>query len=90
MSETKAFVALTVIAAVGVLGTTSAAWPSFFGDRHHRGGFVIPCSLDGVNPVYRPEIFGDPAAAYRDYGFVRSRDGTWHVEKSCVRGLYHN
>jgi len=24
-----------------------------------RGGFVIPGSLDGVNPVYHPDIFGN-------------------------------
>jgi hypothetical protein len=24
-----------------------------------RGGFVIPGSMDGVNPVYHPDIFGD-------------------------------
>jgi hypothetical protein len=23
------------------------------------GGFVIPGSMDGVNPVYHPDIFGD-------------------------------
>jgi hypothetical protein len=58
---------------VGVLGASSAAWPSsFIGDRNKRGGFVIPCSLVGVNPVHHPEVFDDPAAAaYRDYGFLR-------------------
>jgi hypothetical protein len=24
-----------------------------------RGGFVIPGSMDGVNPVYHPDIFGN-------------------------------
>jgi hypothetical protein len=89
MSGKKAFVVLAVTSALGILGTTSAAW-SFFGNGRHRGGFVVPCSLDGVNPAVHPWIFGDPAGAYRDYGFVRSRDGTWHVEKNCVRGLNHN
>jgi hypothetical protein len=88
MSGKKAFVVATVAAALGILGTTSAAW-SFFGSGRHRGGFVIPCSLDGVNPVYHPWIFGDPAVA-REYGFVRSRDGSWHVERNCARGPYHN
>jgi hypothetical protein len=35
---------------------------------------VKPCSLDGVNPVYHPDIFGNPAVA-RSFGFVRSREG---------------
>ena len=28
---------------------------------------------------------GNPAVA-RSYGFVRSRDGTWHVQTPCLRG----
>jgi hypothetical protein len=50
---------------------------------------VVPCSLDGVNPAYHPTIFADPRVAREEYGFIRSRDGTWHVEKDCVRGPYH-
>jgi hypothetical protein len=60
-------------------------------DNYYRNcrGFVIPCSLDGVNPGYHPSIFGNPALARQVYGFIRSPDGTWHVEKGCVRGPYH-
>ena len=86
MSGKKTIVALTV--ALGVLGTSSTAW-SYFDGRYHRGGFVKPCSLDGVNPVYHPGIFGNPAVA-REYGFIKTRDGGWQVEKNCVRGPYHN
>jgi hypothetical protein len=75
-------------AAVLILGTASAALAGSE-NTENRGGFVIPCSLDGVNPVYHPRIFGDPAVA-REYGFVKSRDSSWQVEKNCVRGLYHN
>ena len=80
VSRKKAFV-LLAITALGVLCTTSAAW-SFFGESRHRGGFVKPCSLDGVNPAYHPGIFGNPAVA-RSYGFVLSRDGNWRVEDNC-------
>ena len=54
------------------------------GDRGNRdqGGVVVRCSLNGVDPAYHPEIFGNPAVA-RSYGFVRSRDGTWHVQANC-------
>jgi hypothetical protein len=76
----KALVALTALA---VLGSTSAAW-SFFDVRHDRGGYVLPCSLDGVNPVYHPYIFGNPALA-RSFGFVQARDGSWHVIPGCSR-----
>jgi hypothetical protein len=46
---------------------------------------VIPCSLEGVNPVYHPWIFGNPAVA-KSYGFVQSRDGTWHAIRIVFAG----
>ena len=75
-------------AAALVLGTASATLAGQ-DDRNDQGGFVIKCSLVGVNPVYHPRIFGDPTVA-REYGFVKSRNGSWQVEKNCVRGPYHN
>ena len=76
----RAFIALAAAALV-VLGAASAA--AYYDARDRvRGGFVKPCSLDGVNPAYHPEIFGNPAAA-RSYGFIQSRDGTWHVAPGC-------
>ena len=75
-------------AAALILGTASATLAGQ-DDRNDRGGFVMPCSLVGVNPVYHPRIFGDPAVA-REYGFVKSRDSGWQVERNCVRGPYHN
>jgi hypothetical protein len=77
-----ALVVLAVTTALGVLATTSAAW-SFFDGRYYRGGFVKPCSLDGVNPVYHPDIFGNPALARMYYGFVRGPDHAWHVVDNC-------
>jgi hypothetical protein len=38
--------------------------------------------LDGVNPVYHPEIFGNPAVA-RSYGFFLGPDRRWHVVPNC-------
>jgi hypothetical protein len=84
MSGKKIFVAIAA-AALGILSTT-AAWSTFDG-RHNKGGFVTRCSLDGVNPALHPDIFGNAAVAAREYGFIRSRDGTWHVKDNCVRGL---
>lgn len=77
-----AFVALAV---TGVLGAASAVARDDDSDRRgERGGSVRPCSLDGVNPAYHPEIFGNPAAAAA-FGFVRSRDGAWQVRPDCRR-----
>jgi len=62
---------LVAIVAAMALGTTTAG-ANVFSGRDYRGGFVKPCSLDGVNPVYHSEIFANPAVA-RSFGFVLSR-----------------
>jgi hypothetical protein len=85
MSRRKAFVALVVSTAFGVVGVTSAvAGKDDIDKREEKGGAVLPCSLDGVNPAVHPEIFGNPTVA-KSYGFVRMRDGTWRVEPNCRR-----
>ncbi len=76
----NAFIML-VTAALAVPGAAIAK--DDIDTRSERGGSVTPCSLDGVNPVHHPEIFGNPAVAARDYGFIRSRDGTWRVQDNC-------
>jgi len=80
MSGTKVLIALAVITALSALSVSSAAAGS---DRRLRGGYVVPCSLVGVNPVYHPHIFGNPAVAKAYYGFVQGRDHTWHVQDNC-------
>jgi hypothetical protein len=54
------------------------------GNRPEKGGVVVRCSLNGINTAIHSEIFGRPAVA-RSYGFVRFRDGTWHVQPNCRR-----
>jgi hypothetical protein len=81
----KIFGVLAIVSALGLL----VAGQTFAQDNgrnsgKERGGWVAPCSLDGVNPVHHPEIFGNPAVA-RSYGFVRSRDGGWQVAPNCRR-----
>jgi hypothetical protein len=85
MSEKRAFVILAITAVLSVLGAASAIGKDDIDSRGERGGSVRPCSLAGVNPAHHPEIFGNPAVAAREYGFVRSRDGTWHVQDNCLR-----
>jgi hypothetical protein len=79
------------IALIGLIATTAVVAspaPSLAGmgdgGDHMGGGGVVRCSLDGINPAHHPEIFGNPAVA-ASYGFVRSRDGTWHVAPNCRR-----
>ena len=81
MNGKRALVAIAVAGALGLL-STSAAWSSFEAHTRDKGGFVKPCSLDGVNPAFHPDIFGNPAIA-RSYGFVQSRGGAWQVTPSC-------
>jgi hypothetical protein len=81
LSENRVLVVLAAAAGLGILGATPAA----AGDQTRwfdRGGFVKPCSLEGVNPVFHPGIFSNRAVA-KSYGFVKSRGGTWHVMNNC-------
>jgi hypothetical protein len=82
MHGKKAFVVLAIGSALGFLGAAPAVASEH---TRNRGGHVMPCSLEGVNPVYHPDIFGNAAVAAREYGFVRSPDGTWHVRPGCHR-----
>jgi hypothetical protein len=63
-----------------VLMSATASLASDHEDQ--SGGFVMPCSLDGVNPAYHPHIFGNPVIA-KSYGFVEARDHSWHVRGNC-------
>jgi hypothetical protein len=83
MTGKNALIILAATAALGVLGVGAAIAKDDIDNRGERGGAVTPCSLDGVNPVHHPEVFGNPAVAARDYGFVRSRDGAWRVQDNC-------
>jgi hypothetical protein len=85
----KAFVVLTITTALSFLGATAAVAKDDMegSDRADRGEpsrSVAPCSLKGINPTAHPEIFGNPAVA-ASYGFVQSRNGTWHVRPGCRR-----
>jgi hypothetical protein len=84
MNAKKLLLLLAAAAPFAIVGSTPASSDLF--SSRHKGGYVIPCSLDGVNPVYHPDIFGNPAAA-REYGFVRAPNGAWQVMANCRRGV---
>jgi hypothetical protein len=63
------------LAAAIIFGTASAA---------PGKGFVMPCSLDGVNPQRHHRIFRHLEIA-RAYGFVESAGGIWYVQAGCHR-----
>jgi hypothetical protein len=80
----KTFVALAVTSVLSVLGTAAMAGNDRDDHGQERGGAVVRCSLDGVNPALHPEVFGNPATALA-YGFVQAPDRTWHVRPDCRR-----
>jgi hypothetical protein len=83
MTGNKVFVVSAMTTMLVVLTTTSLARAAMEeGDKSNQGGSVIPCNLDGVNPVHHPEIFGNPAVA-RSYGFVQGTDRVWRVDSNC-------
>jgi hypothetical protein len=77
MSGSRSIITFALAASLGVLGAAAAA-ANENSDRTEHGGYVVPGSLDGVNPALHPDIFGNPATA-ASFGFAQSRDGTWHV-----------
>ena len=50
----------------GALSSALAANENDGGNE--TGGYVLPGSMDGVNPVYHPDIFGKPAT--KAFGLV--------------------
>jgi hypothetical protein len=74
------------LAAALLLSTASAAFADRLDDLDERGGgYVVPGSLDGVNPALHPGIFGNPAVAH-SYGFYRGTP--WHVRPDWRWGGY--
>jgi hypothetical protein len=61
--------AVSAAIALGIIGAVSAAQAG--GDQSEdRGGFVVPGSMVGVNPVYHPEWFGKVDNAGNAYGYA--------------------
>jgi hypothetical protein len=59
MTGGKALIALPTSIALGLLGVTSLAQASNDNDGGNgTGGYVLPGSMDGVNPAYHPGWFG--------------------------------
>jgi hypothetical protein len=67
----------TVLAAALIVGAASTARASDNSGEYH-GGFVVPGSMDGVNPAYHPRWFGGHAAEQRQgaesFGYVTPRN----------------
>jgi BA14K-like protein len=78
MSGKKIFVVLAVGAFLSPLGAVSAAANDV--DRTgDRGGYVVPPSTSGVNPVHHHEYFGKPAnyACFDRFKTYEAASGTY-------------
>jgi hypothetical protein len=80
----KSFAALAMATALAVLGAASARATDRDDRGIERGGAVVRCSLEGVNPAFHPEVFGNAATA-RSFGFVQTADHVWRVLPDCRR-----
>jgi hypothetical protein len=69
---TKTKIAASVAIVLGILGTASAALAGQ-DDRNDRGGFVVPGSMDGVNPVLHPRHFRSASKASSNAGKASER-----------------
>jgi hypothetical protein len=80
----KALIALAAGTALSVLGTAAMAANDRDDHGQDRGGAVVRCSLDGVNPAHHPEVFSNAATAL-SFGFVQAPDRSWHLAAECRR-----
>jgi hypothetical protein len=65
MSGKKTLIAISAVLALGSVGAASVAQAGSQGED--RGGFVMPGSMDGVNPVYHPRWFPQYGSVMRAY-----------------------
>jgi hypothetical protein len=59
--------AVSAVIALSIVGAVSAAQAGDQGED--RGGFVVPGSMVGVNPVYHPGWLGKADNARNAYGY---------------------
>jgi hypothetical protein len=68
MTNRKALIALSSAIALAVLATGSAAFAASENNGgNETGGYVLPGSMDGVNPVYHPRWFPQYGRVLRSY-----------------------
>jgi hypothetical protein len=62
MSGRTTSIAISAAIVLGIVGATTAALSNDSGENN-MGGYVVPGSMAGVNPVYHPRWFGRAASA---------------------------
>ena len=86
MNRKQGVCAGVLVLALGVVGVGLASDNS----GEYSGGFVMPGSLAGVNPVHHPEIFGSSRDVAmpkpRTYCFVHDPGVGWYVDCNRANG----
>jgi hypothetical protein len=80
-------IAISAALALGIVGAASAAQASDSGENS-QGGFVVPGSMAGVNPVYHPDWFGRSGGAGNAgsaYGYAAFRTQKRHPASERIR-----
>ena len=83
----KTLIAISAATALGILGAASTVWANDSSDED-RGGYVVPGSMVGVNPVYHPEWFGKASKAGNTgdaYGYAFAPIGKQRHEQAQGR-----
>ena len=78
---TKTNIAFAAVALLSLAGASAAsASDNSSGDYH--GGFVMPGSMDGVNPAYHPDLFPNHANGSSAHGYASGRDAYASTKRS--------
>jgi hypothetical protein len=83
LTQTK--IALVAVALLSLAGA-SATWASDNSSGDYHGGFVMPGSMDGVNPAYHPDLLPNHANGGRAYGYAGGRGAYASTKRSKALG----
>jgi hypothetical protein len=69
MSGRTSSIAISAAIALGIVGAASVAQANDSGENS-QGGFAVPGSMAGVNPVFHPGWIGKAGKAGNAYGYA--------------------
>lgn len=84
MSGRRTSIAISAAIVLGIVGAATAALANDSGEND-RGGYVVPGSMVGVNPVYHPGWFGQAGNAGNAYGYAPAPIQTHHPVRARTR-----
>jgi len=82
MSGRRTSIAISAAIVLGIVGAATAALANDSGEND-RGGYMVPGSMVGVNPVYHPGWFGQGGSGA--YGYAPASIQTHHPVRARTR-----